>query len=169
MKADIHPEYQTVIFLDTSCDQKILSRSTLTSEETMEWEDGNSYPVIRVEISSASHPFYTGKKQLIMDRGGRIVNVSSGAGQFKNLSAHWPAYGVSKAALNALTKTLAAELKDAGIKVNAVCPGWVRTDMGGPGADLSVEEGADTIVWLATTAPARFTGRMFRARQQIDW
>ncbi len=72
MKADIHPEYQTVIFLDTSCDQKILSRSTLTSEETMEWEDGNSYPVIRVEISSASHPFYTGKKQLIMDRGGRI-------------------------------------------------------------------------------------------------
>lgn len=72
MKADIHPEYQTVIFLDTSCDHKILSRSTLTSEETMEWEDGNSYPVIRVEISSASHPFYTGKKQLIMDRGGRI-------------------------------------------------------------------------------------------------
>ena len=72
MKADIHPEYHTVIFLDTSCDQKILSRSTLTSEETMEWEDGNSYPVIRVEISAASHPFYTGKKQLIMDRGGRI-------------------------------------------------------------------------------------------------
>ena len=72
MKADIHPEYQTVIFLDTSCDHKILSRSTLTTEETMEWEDGNSYPVIRVEISAASHPFYTGKKQLIMDRGGRI-------------------------------------------------------------------------------------------------
>ena len=72
MKADIHPEYQTVIFLDTSCDHKTLSRSTLSSEETMEWEDGNSYPVIRVEISAASHPFYTGKKQLIMDRGGRI-------------------------------------------------------------------------------------------------
>ena len=72
MKTDIHPEYQTVIFLDTSCDHKILSRSTIQSEETMEWEDGNSYPVVRVEISSASHPFYTGKKQLIMDRGGRI-------------------------------------------------------------------------------------------------
>jgi large subunit ribosomal protein L31 len=72
VKEDIHPEYQTVIFLDTSCDYKILSRSTLKSEETMEWEDGNSYPVIRVEISSASHPFYTGKRQLIMDRGGRI-------------------------------------------------------------------------------------------------
>ena len=72
MKTDIHPEYQTVIFLDTSCDHRILSRSTIRSEETMEWEDGNSYPVVRVEISSASHPFYTGKKQLIMDRGGRI-------------------------------------------------------------------------------------------------
>ena len=72
MKTDIHLEYQTVIFLDTSCDHKILSRSTIQSEETMEWEDGNSYPVVRVEISSASHPFYTGKKQLIMDRGGRI-------------------------------------------------------------------------------------------------
>jgi len=85
VKADIHPEYHTVIFLDTSCDQKTLSRSTLTSEETMEWEDGNSYPVIRVEISAASHPFYTGKKQLIMDRGGRIeqfnrrYGTSSGA------------------------------------------------------------------------------------------
>ena len=68
----MHPPYQTFIFLDTSCDYKILSRSTMKSEETMEWEDGNSYPVIRVEISSASHPFYTGKRQQIMDRGGRI-------------------------------------------------------------------------------------------------
>ena len=68
----MHPPYQTVIFLDTSCDHKILSRSTMKSEETMEWEDGNSYPVIRVEISAASHPFYTGKRQQIMDRGGRI-------------------------------------------------------------------------------------------------
>lgn len=72
MKTDIHPDYQSVIFLDTSCDYKILSRSTLKSEETMEWEDGNSYPVIRVEVSAASHPYYTGKKQLVLDRGGRI-------------------------------------------------------------------------------------------------
>ena len=71
MKTDIHPEYQTVIFLDTSCDHKILSRSTIQSEETMEWEDGNSYPVVRVEISSASHPFYTGKLKFV-DTAGRI-------------------------------------------------------------------------------------------------
>jgi len=72
LKTEIHPDYQSVIFLDTSCDFKILSRSTLKAEETMEWEDGNSYPVIRVEVSSASHPFYTGKKQMVLDRGGRI-------------------------------------------------------------------------------------------------
>ena len=72
MQKGMHPPYQMVIFLDTSCDYKTLSRSTMKSEETMEWEDGSSYPVIRVEISSASHPFYTGKRQQIMDRGGRI-------------------------------------------------------------------------------------------------
>jgi large subunit ribosomal protein L31 len=63
VKTDIHPDYHPVIFLDSSCDFKILSASTMSSEETMEWEDGNSYPVIRVEVSSASHPFYTGKRQ----------------------------------------------------------------------------------------------------------
>ncbi len=72
MKTDTHPDYHSVIFFDTSCDYKILSRSTLTSEETMKWEDGNSYPVIRVDVSAASHPFYTGKKQQVLDRGGRI-------------------------------------------------------------------------------------------------
>ena len=72
MKEDIHPQYQQVIFLDVSCGHKILTRSTLAPEETMEWEDGNSYPVLRMEISAASHPFYTGKRQQIVDRGGRI-------------------------------------------------------------------------------------------------
>ncbi len=71
MKAGIHPEYQKVIFLDTSSDFKFLSGSTRTSEEMMEWEDGNEYPVIRVEISSDTHPFYTGKQKA--DRaGGRV-------------------------------------------------------------------------------------------------
>ncbi len=63
MKNGIHPEYRKVIFLDTSSDFKFLSGSTLDSDETMEWEDGNTYPVIRVEISSDTHPFYTGKQR----------------------------------------------------------------------------------------------------------
>ena len=72
MKKDIHPDYKTVVFHDVSSEFEILTRSTLSSEETIEWEDGNTYPLIRVEISSASHPFYTGKRQAIADRGGRI-------------------------------------------------------------------------------------------------
>ena len=72
MKNDLHPGYTPVVFHDVSSDFKILTRSTLTSEETVEWEDGNTYPLVRVEISSASHPFYTGKRQQIAERGGRI-------------------------------------------------------------------------------------------------
>mgnify|MGYP001423758381 CR=1 FL=1 len=72
MKSDLHPEYNTVVFHDVSSDYKLLTRSTMTSEETIQWEDGNTYPLIKVEISSASHPFYTGKRQQIAERGGRI-------------------------------------------------------------------------------------------------
>lgn len=71
MKKDIHPEYRDVVFLDTSSDTKFVTRSTMTSDETIKLEDGNEYPVIKVEVSSASHPFYTGKK-LFVDTAGRV-------------------------------------------------------------------------------------------------
>ncbi|MGD8384999.1 MAG: type B 50S ribosomal protein L31 [Lysobacterales bacterium] len=71
MKADIHPEYREVVFQDISGDFAFLTRSTLNSKETIKWEDGNEYPLIKVEVSSASHPFYTGKHKL-MDSGGRV-------------------------------------------------------------------------------------------------
>ncbi|MDV3308684.1 MAG: type B 50S ribosomal protein L31 [Cyclobacteriaceae bacterium] len=71
MKKDIHPEYREVVFHDTSSDFKILTRSTLTSKETIKWEDGKEYPLIKVEVSSASHPFFTGKK-LFVDTAGRV-------------------------------------------------------------------------------------------------
>ncbi len=71
MKTGIHPEYRDVVFLDTSSNFKFLTGSTKNSEETIEWEDGNTYPLIRVEISSASHPFYTGK-QKADKAGGRV-------------------------------------------------------------------------------------------------
>ena len=71
MKKDIHPEYREVVFVDTSSDFKFLTRSTIETSETIEWEDGNTYPMARVEISSASHPFYTGK-QILVDSGGRV-------------------------------------------------------------------------------------------------
>lgn len=71
MKEGIHPQYHTVIFYDATADYKFLSGSTRSSNETMEWEDGNVYPVIRVDISSASHPFYTGKQKFV-EVGGRV-------------------------------------------------------------------------------------------------
>ena len=71
MKTDIHPDYNTIVFRDLTSGETFLTRSTATSEKTMEWEDGNTYPVIDVEISSASHPFYTGK-QRILDSAGRV-------------------------------------------------------------------------------------------------
>jgi NAD(P)-dependent dehydrogenase (short-subunit alcohol dehydrogenase family) len=91
-------------------------------------------------------------------RSGRIVNVSSGAGSFEETSGpEAPAYSVSKAALNMLTLKLALELRGSGVLVNAACPGWVRTRMGGPAAPLSPEQGADTPIWLATFGVCRDT------------
>ena len=97
----------------------------------------------------------------------RIVNVSSGAGQLSDMNGGRAAYRLSKAALNALTRTLASD--ERGIKVNSMCPGWVRTDMGGPAATRSVEEGADTAVWLATLPDDGPTGGFFRNREPIPW
>lgn len=71
MKNDIHPEYKEVVFFDTSGDFKFLTKSTMTSSETITWEDGNEYPLVKIEVSSASHPFYTGKK-LFLDTAGRV-------------------------------------------------------------------------------------------------
>ena len=80
----------------------------------------------------------------------RIINVSSGMGALKDLTGEYPAYRLSKASLNALTIMFAREFGEKGIKVNAMCPGWVNTDMGGPNAPREVSEGADTAIWLAT-------------------
>lgn len=100
---------------------------------------------------------------------GRIVNVSSGAGQLAEMGGGYPAYRMSKTALNALTRITAAELGAGNVKANAMCPGWVRTDMGGPEAARTVEEGADTAVWLATLPDDGPTGGFFRDRKPMAW
>jgi len=98
----------------------------------------------------------------------RVINVSSGSGQLTGGADGWaPAYSISKSALNGVTSQLAAALPK--FAVNSVCPGWVRTDMGGKNANRSVEEGADTIAWLATEAPQELTGKFLRDRKEIAW
>jgi NAD(P)-dependent dehydrogenase (short-subunit alcohol dehydrogenase family) len=100
---------------------------------------------------------------------GRVVNVSSGMGQLAEMGGGSLAYRVSKAGLNVLTRVLAREGEARGVKVNSACPGWVRTDMGGPSATRTVEQGAETIVWLATLPDDGPTGGFFRDRKPIAW
>lgn len=102
---------------------------------------------------------------------GRVVNVSSGMGQLSDMDGCCPGYRTSKTALNAVTRAFAAELKmnQVNVLINSVCPGWVRTDMGGSSADRDVQQGAEGIVWLATLADNSPSGGFFRDKQVIDW
>jgi NAD(P)-dependent dehydrogenase (short-subunit alcohol dehydrogenase family) len=98
----------------------------------------------------------------------RIVNVSSGGGQLADGADGWaPGYCLSKTALNGVTSQLTAALPE--FAVNSVCPGWVRTDMGGATATRSIAEGAAGIVWLAADAPQKETGKFWRDRKVIPW
>ena len=101
----------------------------------------------------------------------RVINLASGAGQLTWMfDKVWaPAYQISKAGVNAVTRIWATELKTDRIPVNSVCPGWCRTEMGGNDADRSAEEGTRGILWLATEAPLGTTGKFFRDRDELDW
>jgi NAD(P)-dependent dehydrogenase (short-subunit alcohol dehydrogenase family) len=101
-------------------------------------------------------------------RAARIINVSSGLGALSEMEGGYAAYRISKTALNAVTAILAAELRGA-VAVNSVCPGWVKTDMGGANAEREVAQGADTPVWLALDAPQDLTGKFVRDRKVLPW
>jgi NAD(P)-dependent dehydrogenase (short-subunit alcohol dehydrogenase family) len=99
---------------------------------------------------------------------GRIVNVSSGMGQLSDMGGGSPAYRLSKVAMNAITRIAHAEAKG-DVKVNSVCPGWVRTDMGGSSAPRSVEQGAAGILWAATLPKSGPSGGFYRDGKKIEW
>lgn len=138
-------------------DDSILKISDELLRKTLET---NTLGALRVTRAFA--PF------LAKSKAPRVINVSSGGGQLTDGADGWaPAYCISKTALNGVTSQLATALPK--VAVNSVCPGWVRTDMGGENASRSVEEGADTIVWLATSAPQSLTGKFLRDRKEIPW
>lgn len=133
-----------------SDDEDILTQTLLT----------NSYGPLRVTRSFL--PF--------LKSPGRIIMVSSGDGAMSyDNGGWWPAYGVSKTLLNAITRKLAMDLQTKHIAVNAVCPGWVQTDMGGSEAPRSIEQGAQTPVWLALEADQNITGQFFRDKKVVAW
>lgn len=113
-----------------------------------------------------SRVFFAG---MMRQHWGRIVNVSSGMGQFESLDGWAAAYRLSKAGLNAATVMLADAGKAYGVLVNAVCPGWVKTQMGGSGATRDVAKGAETIVWLALQPNGSPTGKMWRDKKEISF
>lgn len=105
----------------------------------------------------------------LMPKGGRIVNLSSGMGALADMGGGHLGYRLSKTALNAVTRVFAAELGPRGIRVNSVCPGWVKSDMGGTGATRSLAKGAETVVWLVTDPKATDSGGFWRDQRRIEW
>lgn len=106
---------------------------------------------------------------LLMRKRGVVVNVSSGMGGLADMQGEFPGYRLSKTALNAATRYLSQEWKDAGVRVNSVCPGWVKTDMGGPGAERTIEEGVSSILWAAKVPAEGPTGGFYRDGKSLDW
>jgi NAD(P)-dependent dehydrogenase (short-subunit alcohol dehydrogenase family) len=107
---------------------------------------------------------------LMLEAGyGRVVNVSSGMAQLIEMNGGYPGYRISKVGLNAVTKIFADETDGTNVLINSVCPGWVKTDMGGPSAEIEVAEGADSLVWLATLPDGSPSGGFFRERKPIAW
>ncbi len=141
---------------------------------------GRATSIFDIEIDSFNKSFETNTLgalrccrhllPLMRDNGyGRVVNVSTGLASLTEMASGWPAYRVSKAALNAVTLILAAELEGTNIKVNSVCPGWVQTDLGGPDASRPIEDSVDTILWLATLRDEGPSGGFFRDCKLVPW
>ncbi len=143
------------IYPDNSVNILTISRELLDS--TM---NTNTFGVIR--MVQAFLPL------LEKSQDARVINVSSGMGALDGLTTTAPSYCLSKLALNGATIMLAQSLHAKGIVVNSICPGWVRTDMGGASAPRSPEQGADTAIWLATEAPRSESGKFWRDRKVVS-
>jgi NAD(P)-dependent dehydrogenase (short-subunit alcohol dehydrogenase family) len=134
---------------------------TISREQLVKTFQTNTFGPLKV--TQAFLPF------LKKSSNARVINISSGYGEIDGLSQKVPSYCLSKLTLNGVTIMLDQALRSDGFAVYVMCPGWVRTDMGGVNASRSVEEGADTAIWLATDAPADLSGEFFRDRKVVRW
>lgn len=166
----IHEAYRSVKPKVTGIDV-LVNNAGILLDETKPLLKFTEEEVFQMFHTNSLGPFFVAKTFLgMMPKGGRIINISSSAGSFtEGYSGYAPLYSASKTAENALTVQLAHALQSKGIVANAVCPGWVRTDIGGPGASRSVSKGAETPVWLATEAPLTITGKFLRDKKEIAW
>jgi len=146
------------IFIDTRDGNSALETTVATLEETFR--------------TNTVGPFLLCQKfipLMVRNGGGRVINLSSGMGQLSEMQGGYPSYRISKAGINAVTKIFAAEAKHPNVFVNSVCPGWVKTEMGGETAPRTVDKGAETIVWLASDPTVKTTGSFFRDKTEIPW
>jgi NAD(P)-dependent dehydrogenase (short-subunit alcohol dehydrogenase family) len=162
--ADVSSRYD---WLDVLINNAGINYDTWETVENAEI-DGTVIETIRTNLLGPWRMCQAFLPLLRKSRAGRIVNVSSESGSLANMGAGPPAYQITKAALNALTRTLAGELRGTSILVNAVCPGWVATDMGGTGG-RPVADGANGILWAATLPDNGPTGGFFRDGKPLPW
>lgn len=150
----------------------LVNNAGIFLERDAEGLEFNAADIVRTFETNTLGPLLTARAftpLLEQARGAHIVNVSSGMGQLSDMREGSIGYRISKAGLNAVTRILSAELSDKRIHVNSICPGWVKTDMGGTGASRTPEQGADTIVWLASGEAGPVSGGFYRDRKMIPW
>lgn len=175
------------IQLDVNSDESVLMAYTTISHYTKHVDVlinnagifiDPDYPALKTELKSIEQTFQTNTLgplrvtltmlPLMKKNGGHIINISSGKGQLEDMEGGSLGYRLSKTALNCVTKTLSSELSPFNIQINAVCPGWVKTEMGGPNASLSVDQAVSNIIWLITY-PHGKSGSFFSSRKVIPW
>jgi NAD(P)-dependent dehydrogenase (short-subunit alcohol dehydrogenase family) len=149
----------------------IINNAGILLDRDGEFLDISSQIFEKTLQTNAIGPFYIVQTFLpLLQKGSKIINVSSDGGQILNGVSTWaPAYCISKTTLNTITLQLASALKTRGISVNAMSPGWVRSDMGGESASRTLSEGADTIVWLADEVNSNVTGKFFKDKKEMHW
>ena len=166
----IHAAFEEMYDRISTLDVLINNAAILLDGSTSFLQASQSLIEDTLRINSLGPLYVTRKFLPLLKQGSRVINVSSSAGQICNGAGQYaPVYSMSKTLLNTITMQLDASLQSRNIAVFSMCPGWVRTEMGGAGAPRSLEQGAETAVWLATEAPLSLSGKFLKDKTPIPW